>query len=217
MPSRNYLINVEDLTLSDKKQYKLAALAAGIERCGIKHIGTPEADIPGLEGIPAANYRGRVNQILKFIAGGDWPRSIDVRELAPGPAAVRTDFVAPTVLPTALTAPLAAIGAWYSCFQAVAAPQLLNGKLLVVYGVNVTTVPIPVSYLQFLRGTNVQALFDLQTQNARLVFDAFFSAPVVYDPQDIFAIQVLSSIATGAAANVHLHNFLFENAGDVIA
>lgn len=218
MASRNYLINTEDLSLTDRKEYKLAALAAGIERCAIKSVGSPNADIPGLEGIPSAQHANRIALIRRFILSGDWPRSIDQRELAPGPAAIRTDFVAPTVLPDALTAPLLAVSTWYSCFQAVATPQLLVGKLLVIYGVNITTVPIPVSYLQFLRGTNVQAAFDLQTQNARLAFDAFFSEPVVFDPQDIFAAQVLSNTpALGAVANVHLHNFLFEKAGDTIA
>jgi len=217
MPSRNYLINTDDMTLTDKKDYKIAALAAGIERCAVKNIGSPNADILGLENIQAGNYRGRIDHIRRFIVSGDWPRSIDARELAPGPAAVRTDFVAPTVLAEALTAPLMAVNTWYSCFQAVAAPQLLTGKLMVIYGVSVGTIPIPVIYLQFLRGTNVQAVFDLQTQGSRMAFDAFLSEPVVFDPQDTFAVQVLASIATGVAAQVHLHNFLFEKAGDTIA
>jgi hypothetical protein len=218
MPSRNYLINTDDLTLTDKKEYKLGALAAGIERCAIKSVGSPNADIPGLQAIPDAEYQRRTSLIRNYIMQGAWPRSLDARELATGPAAIRSDFVAPTVLSDALTAPLLLANTWYSCFQAIAAPQLLVGKLLVIYGVNVTTVPIPVTYLQFLRGTNVQAVFDLQTQNARLAFDAFFSEPVVFDPQDTFAANVLSNTpALGVAANVHLHNFLFEKAGDTIA
>lgn len=220
MASRNYLINTEDLSLTNKERYKMAALAAGIERCAIKNVGSPNADIPGLEGIPTSQKIQRIQHIISYITNpnGDWPRSIDQRELAPGPAAIRSDFTVPTVLPDALTAPLLLVNTWYSCFQAVAAPQLLVGKLLVIYGVSITTVPLPVSYLQFLRGTNVQAVFDLQTQNARLAFDAFFSEPVVFDPQDTFAAQVLSNTpALGVAAQVHLHNFLFEKAGDTIA
>jgi hypothetical protein len=218
MASRNYLVNTEDLSLTDRKEYKLAALSAGIERCAIKSVGSPNADIPGLEGIPAADLEGRTAHIRKYILTGNWPRSIDQRELATGPAAIRTDFVVPTVAAEGLTAPLILANTWYSCFQAVAAPQLLVGKLLVIYGVCVTTVPIPVTYLQFLRGTNVQAVFDLQTQEARLAFDAFFSEPVVFDPQDIFAAQVLTNaVPLGAVAQVHLHNFLFEKAGDTIA
>jgi hypothetical protein len=216
MASRDYLINSEDLSLSDKKNYKMAAIAAGIERCAVKNVGSPYADIPGLQAIPDSKYSDRTNLIKAFIATGDWPRSLDMRELATGPAAVRTDFVVPTALAESLTAALAVVDTWYSCYQAVAAPQLLNGKLLVIWGVSIETVPIPVSYLQFLRGTNVQAVFDLQTQNTRLSYNAFFSEPVVFDPQDVFAAQVLCRII-GPAARVHLHNFLFEKAGDVIA
>uniref|UniRef100_A0A6M3M6R3 Uncharacterized protein n=1 Tax=viral metagenome TaxID=1070528 RepID=A0A6M3M6R3_9ZZZZ len=216
MASRNYLINSEDLSLSDKKNYKMAAIAAGIERCAVKNVGSPNADIPGLQAIPESKHNDRTNLIRSLIATGEWPRSIDMRELAPGPAAVRTDFAVPTVLAEALTAPLAVVDTWYSCFQAVAAPQLLVGKLAVFWGVSIETVPIPVSYLEFLRGTNVQAVFDLQTQNTRLAFNAFFSEPVVFDPQDTFTAQVLCRIVA-PASRVHLHNFLFEKAGDVIA
>jgi len=215
MPARNYLINTEDLSLTDRRNYRLTAIAAGLERCAAKGVGSPEADIPGLQSIPVAQKGQRVRTIKSYIEGGNWPRSVDQRELVTGPA--RTDFVAATALNQMLTAPLAAIGAWYSCFQAVAVPQLLVGKLLVIYGISVITVPVPITALQFLRGTNVQGLFDLQTQDSRMVFDAYLSEPMVFDPQDTFAIQVLASIATGVAANVHLHNFLFEKAGDTIA
>jgi hypothetical protein len=216
MASRNYLINSEDLSLSDKKDYKQAAIAAGIERCAIKNVGSPNADIPGLQQIPDSQYGDRTRLIRDFIKTGAWPRSIDMRELASGPAAVRTDLVVATALAESLTAALAVVDTWYSCFQAVAAPQLLTGKLVVFWGVSIETVPIPVSFLQFLRGTNVQAVFDLQTQNTRLSFNAFFSEPVVFDPQDTFAAQVLCRIVS-PASRVHLHNFLFEKAGDVIA
>jgi hypothetical protein len=215
MGSRNYLINTRDLTLTDKKAYKTAALAAGIERCSRKSIGNPYSDIPTLQSIPEAQYNNRVRTIADYISKGNWPASIDARELVTGPA--RSDLTVATALDAMRTAALALVGTWYSCFQAVAAPQLVAGKLLVVYGISVNTVPIPVSHIQFLRGTNVQGLFDLQTQETMLEFDAFLSEPIVFDPQDVFAVQVLASVATGAAAQVHLHNFLFENSGDVIA
>jgi len=216
MASRNYVINTEDMSLTDRKTYKLIALAAGLERCAIKAVGSPSSDIPGLEAIPTSEKGQRVQLIRRYIEAGNWPKSIDARELAPGPAAVRSDFAVPTALAESLTAALAVVDTWYTCFQAVAAPQLLVGKLLVIWGISIETVPIPVSYLQFLRGTNVQAAFDLQTQNARLAFDAFLSEPVVFDPQDTFAAQVLCRIV-GPAARIHLHNFLFEKAGDTIA
>lgn len=217
MSQRNYVVNVQDLSLSDKREYKMRALAAGLERCEVKGIGNLHADIPGLESIPSGQRDTRVNFIYNSIKGGKFPESIDQRELVTGPA--RTDLVAATALDTMVTAPLIAVGVAYSCFQAIAAPQLLINRLLVCWGVSVTTVPIPVSWLLFRTGGalgNVLAMFDLQTQNGRLEFDAYFSEPVVYDPQEVFAVQALASIATGVAANVHIHNFVFGPAGQTV-
>lgn len=217
MASRNYLIMSNDMTLTDKKEYRTKALAAGLERCGIKDIGNIEADVPGLEGIPQASKERRIEAIRNFIITGKWPASIDQRELAP-----LTDLVVPTALDGWLTAALAAVAAFYSCFQAVAAPQLLQGLLMVCYGVSVDSaaVPMPVSRLVFRRGGavgNIQAQFDMEPMAVRQEVDAFFSEPVVIDPQEIFAIQARCRNATLAAEIVHVHNFLFESAGNVIA
>ncbi len=217
MSQRNYLVNVQDLSLSDKREYKLKALAAGLERCEVKGIGNLHADIPGLENVPSGNFSKRVDYIYNAIKGGKFPESIDQRELVTGPA--RTDFVVATALDTMVTAPLAVIGAPYSCFQAVAAPQLLINRLVVFWGVAINTVPLPVSWLIFRTGGalgNVEAMFDLQSQETRLEYDAFMSEPVVYDPQEVFAVQVIASIATGAAAQVRVHSFLFGPAGQTV-
>jgi len=218
MSQRNYLVNVDDLSLMDKRECKMRALAAGLERCEIKGIGNLHADIPGLEGIPSGNLSKRVQYIYDAIKGGKFPESIDQRELVTGPA--RTDFVAFTALDTMVTAPLVAVGLPYSCFQGVPQPQLLINRLVVFYGVSVNTVPLPVSWLIFRTGGalgNVEAMFDLQTQETRLEFDAYFSEPIVYDPQEVFAVQVLASIAIApAVAQVHLHNFLFGPAGQTV-
>lgn len=217
MSQRNYLINAEDLSLSDKREYKMYALAAGLERCEVKGIGNLHADIPGLQGIPAGSRSQRVKHIYNYIKTGAFPDTVDQRELVTGPA--RTDFVAATALDEMVTAPLVAAGAAYSCFQAVAAPQLLINRLVVFWGVSIEAVPIPVSYLLFRTGGalgNVQAMFDLQPQNTRLAYDAYFSEPIVFDPQEVFAVQVLARIPTGAAERLHLHNFLFGPAGQTV-
>lgn len=218
MASRNYIINIDDLTLTDKKEYKLRALAAGLERCGLKGIGDINADIAGLAAIPESNKSARVQAIYNFIVTGQWPRSIDQRELATGPAL--SDLVVATALDDWNTAALAAVGTAYSCFQAVAAPQLIVGKLVVFYGVSIETVPMPVSRLIFRRGGvagNIQGQFDLEPLTGRLETDGFLSEPVIVDPNDVFAIQVLCRIATAVAARVHIHNFLFEGSGIVVA
>lgn len=218
MASRNYLVMTNDMSLSDRKAYRINALAAGLERCALMGIGDINADVPGLSSIDIGSKDARVKHILNFIATGQWPRSIDQRELQPGLA---TDLVAVTAIDMWLTAALAAVGTAYSCFQGVAAPQLVQGKLMVCYGVSVESavVPMPVSRLTFRRGGaagNIQAQFDMEPMGVRQETDAFFSEPVVIDPQTIFAIQAMCR-AVAAATPLHIHNFLFETSGLLIA
>jgi len=205
-----------DMTLTDKKEYRLNALAAGLERCGLKGIGDIKADVTGLANIPDANKASRVKLIHDFIATGQWPRSIDQRELAP-----LTDFVAAAAQDSWLTAALAAVGTAYTALGALVAYTLPAGRLMVCYAVSVESavVPMPVSRLIFRRGGaagNIQAQFDMEPMGVRWEVDAFLSEPVVIDPQDLFAIQVLCR-AIAPATIVHIHNFLFESAGGVIA
>lgn len=215
--SRNYLVNTEDLTFTEKKGYRLNALAAGLERCSIKNIGDVNSDIANLQSIPESRKSDRVALIANHINTGAWPASVDQRELVTGPA--RTDLAVGTALDEMVTAVLAAVGVAYSCFQAVVSPQLLVNRLVVIWGVSVEVAPSPVSYLIFRKGGvagNVEAIFDFQSQNTRLTNDAFFSEAVVFDPQEVFAVQVVARIATAAAARIHLHNFVFGPAGQTI-
>ena len=219
MASRNYLIMSNDMTLTEKRDYRLTALAAGLERCGIKGIGDINADVPGLQAIPVANKEQRVAQIKGFIATGAWPKSLDQRELAP-----LTDFGAAPLAAAQdswLTVALA-VGGVVSALNALAAYTLLVGKLMVCYGVSVESpvVPMPVSRLIFRRGGaagNIQAQFDMEQMGVRWEPDTFFSEPVVIDPQELFAIQVMGRAVVAAGARVHVHNFLFESAGTLIA
>ena len=216
MPTRNYLIMSDDMTLTDKKEYRLNALAAGLERCGTKGIGDIKADVPALASFSDADKAGRVKLLHDYIMTGAWPKSIDQRELAP-----LTDFVAAAAQDSWLTVALA-VGGVVSALNALAAYQLIVGKLMVCYGVSVESpvVPMPVSRLIFRRGGaagNIQAQFDMEPMGVRQEVDAFFSEPVVIDPQDVFAIQVLGRAAVAGGARVHVHNFLFESAGLVIA
>lgn len=217
MASRNYLVMSNDMSLSDKAKCRLTALAAGLERCGTKGIGDINADIPGLQSIPASDKGTRVDQIKAYIQTGKWPRSIDQRELAP-----LTDFVAAAAQDSWLTVALAVVGNAYSALNALAAYTLPAGRLMVCYAVSVESaaVPMPVSRLIFRRGGaagNIQAQFDMEPVGVRWEQDAFFSEPVVIDPQDVFAIQVVCRNATLAGERVHIHNFLFESAGMVVA
>ena len=216
MASRNSLIHSNDMSLSDKKDYRTTALAAGLERTGHVNIGNINADVPGLQAIPDASKAARVAAIKAYIKTGAWPGTIDQRELAP-----LTDLVVAAAQDSWLTAALAVVGTAYTCLNAVAAPQLIVGKLMVCYAVSVESavVPMPVSRLTFRKGGvagNIQAQFDMEPMGVRLETDAFFSEPVIIDPNDVFAIQVLCR-AIAVATRVHIHNFLFEIQGATIA
>jgi hypothetical protein len=216
MASRNYLVMSNDLTLTDKAKYRMTALAAGLERCGTKGIGDVNADIPGLQAIPLANKKDRVECIRSYIMTGAWPNSIDQRELAP-----LTDFVAAAAQDSWLTVALA-VGGVVSALNALPAYTFPAGRLMVCYGVSVESpvVPMPVSRLIFRKGGaagNIQAQFDMEEMGVRWEPDAFFSEPVVLDPQEAFAIQVLGRAVVAGGARVHVHNFLFESAGLTVA
>lgn len=216
MSSRNYLVMSADMTLTDKRELRMTALAAGLERCGLKGIGDINSDIPALQPISLADKGQRVSLIKSFISTGQWPKSIDQRELAP-----LTDFVAAAAQDSWLTVALA-VGGVVSALNALAAYQLLVGKLMVCYAVSVESpiVPMPVSRLIFRRGGaagNIQAQFDMEPMGVRQEVDAWFSEPVVVDPNDLFAIQVLGRAVVAGGARVHVHNFVFESAGLVIA
>lgn len=216
MASRNYLVMSNDMTLTDKTKYRATALAAGLERCGTKGIGDVDADVPGLQSIPLANKQARVELIRNYVMTGAWPNSIDQRELAP-----LTDFVAAAAQDSWLTVALA-VGGVVSALNALAAYTFPAGRLMVCYGVSVESavVPMPVSRLIFRKGGaagNIQAQFDMEEMGVRWEPDAFFSEPVVIDPQEAFAIQVLGRAVVAAGARVHVHNFLFESAGLTVA
>lgn len=216
MASRNYLVLTNDMSLSDRKGYRTRALAAGLERCDNANIGDIDADVPGLQAIPAANKSGRVAHIVSYIQTGAWPKTIDQRELAPA-----TDLVVAAAQDSWLTAALAAVGTAYTCLNALVSPQMGLGRLMVCYGVSVESavVPMPVSRLTFRRGGvagNILAQFDMEPMGVRLEADAFFSEPVVIDPNEVFAIQALCR-AIAVATRVHVHNFLYEGAGQTIA
>ena len=220
MGSRNYVTVLDDLTLSERADSKKRAIAAGIERCAIKNIGDVNSDILGLQSLPEAEKDARFDLVKAYISTGKWPKSLTLRELTP---ALNGDLVVATALDSWLTAALAVVGTFYTCFQAVVAPQLAQDKLLVCYGISIdsATVPLPVSRVVFRRGGaagNIIAQYDLEEMEVRQNVDAYFSEPVVIDPQQAFAIQVRCRTVSGAgvAEVVHIHNFLFEQSGLIV-
>ena len=213
MGSVNLLLHPDDLTQTDLRRYKQKALAAGISRCFEKSIGTPD-DVVGWKTAPTPALKAEA--VFQYLQAGGWPPSLDVKNMENS----LVDLVVAPALDLWNTAALVAVGAAYSCFQGVAAPQLQDTKLAVFWGVSITTVPLPVSRLIFRTsgiGGNILALFDLEMMDAKDTQEGVFSEPVIIDPRQVFAAQVLARVATGLFARVMLHNYVFEIAGLTVA
>jgi hypothetical protein len=212
MASRQYIIPTGSMSQSKQEDYRIKAIAAGIARAHEKKIGSiDDGEISGFSDLGTAEQR--VSAVLRFLQTGGWPRAFDVREAQP-----LTDFG--TALDQWNTAALAVVGTAYSCHQAVAAPALAANRLAVYYKVGVETVILPVSRLVFRMNAangNIVAVFDLEQLVNRLETDGWFSEPVVIDPSQAHAVQVLCRIATGVLARVQLGCYIVEPAGTLIA
>lgn len=210
MGSRNYILPIDGLSLSQQSEYKMKAIAAGLARATEKGIGVIGNDeIPGYGSIGTTSAKAAA--ILEKLRSGWVPRSMDIRDF-------QNILDAGTALDQWNTAALAVVGTNYSCFQAIAAPTMGNNKLAVFYGVNIETVPGPVSRLTFRSGGgNNLAMFDLEPLYTQDRQAGFFTEPVVIDPTITFAALVMARIATGVLARVQLGAFIVEPAGQTIA
>ena len=214
MSTRNYVVLSEDLSITDRQKYRLKAMAAGIAACFDNNIGVwNPKEIPAVNGVKPSTQ-----DVVNFLtnSGGEPPASIDIREFQPiGDAGTAAGF------DQWLTAALAAVGGEYSIFAAIAVPAiaLRARKLVVWYGVQVESVPLTVSRLNFRRtvaaGT-ITAQFDLEQLATGQKQDGYFSSPQIWLPSMPYAINVISRVIA-PAARVIPHNFVFEPAGTVSA
>ena len=212
MASRDYILPTDSLSLSQQQDYRFSAIAAALERATVKGIGSiGDDEIAGYNA--AGTTRQRISLIKPFLAAGNMPRSLDVRE-----AQNILDFGA--ALDQWNTAALAVVGTNYSVFQAVAAPTLANNKLAVFYKIGCETLPPPVSRVTFRSGGatgNIIAVYDLEMLFEQERLEGYFSEPVVIDPTIIFSVQVMARTATGVLARIPLGCFIVEPAGQTIA
>lgn len=200
MGSVNILQPIDTLTLSDQKDYRIRAMAAGLARASYKKIGS----------VPENLSFASAESLIKT---GQWPDSLDCREAQP-----ILDFGC--ALDQWNTAALVAVGLAYSALQAVAAPVLAANRIAVFYKIGVETVPMPISRVVIRSGGaagNIIGVFDTEQLINHQQWVGFFSEPVVIDPSATFAVQVLARIATGLLADVQLGCLIFEPAGTTIA
>ena len=207
MSNRNYLIPIGSMTLTDQKEYRQNAIAAGIERASQKKIGAIADEISGYA--QAINRDARIQLILNWIKQGNTPASIDIRAPQPG-----LDFAC--VVDDWQTAVLAAVNTFYTIFNGVVTPTLNAVRLAVWFGVGVETPLMPVSRLTWRSGGaagNIIAEFDLEQLINRLETIGFFSEPVIFEPTLPYSGTVRCRTATAVLARVQPMGFLFEPSG----
>lgn len=212
MGSRQYIIPKDGMTLSDQKDLRINALAAGIQRAIEVGIGTwDKNEIPQVDA--KSPNRPDFKSVKQFLMAGGWPKSIDVREFQP-------IADAGSALDQWNTAALAAVGTLYSCLQAVAtAPIALRAnKLVVFYKIAIPVATFPVSRLVFRNNAtgNFLAQYDLEQLMAQETPEGYLSEPFVIDPNMTFAIQVMARVVAGASTIVP-GNFVFEPTGQTNA
>ena len=212
MGSRTYIIPSDDMTLTDKTNYRVSAIAAGIARAHGTNVGSiGDDEIPGFSKLGTSEMRTAA--VKNYIMGGNWPKAFDVREFRPV-------LDAATALDQWNTAALAVVGTAYSCLQAVAAPANPNNRYLVFYKMGCETVPMPIALAIFRKGGatgNILAQFDAEQLINHQNIEGYFSEPVVIDPAITYAVQVVCRIATGLLARVQFGCLVVEPQGQTIA
>jgi len=213
----SYMIPTEDITLTDQREFRQAAVNKAIVKACELSIA-PLADLR-VNGVP---YNS-----LPQAPGEGKPRISPKATLSHPSLTVRqpnnvADFGCG--VGGWLTMTVAAAGGVYSVFAtavpAALTPTLAVNQLVVFYNVSIETTPIPVTLLAFREGAGAgttYAQFDLESLAVKQVTEGYFSEPIVYNPQRVLNIVVTGRVALAAQARVHLGCFIVEPVGPTIS
>ncbi len=188
----SYAIPTNELTLGDIKAYKEKCLAAGVTRAKAKGIAAADEELVWREMLPSFDLGALV------LAGSGYALNYYVT-----PAAV-------------------AAGAWASPFGLAAAidPLLPVGRVAVFYKVYDADADPQATGVRFLlAAATTKANFFVQCLlDNKLEPEAWFSEPVVYDPQDTVNIDFYGRAATaGGGEELGFGCFIIERVGAVIS
>lgn len=207
MSSRTYIVPVGSMTLTDQKDYRIHAIAAGLEFASQKKIGNIADEVAGYSLLASRDQR--IEAISIWLKQGNTPRTIDVREPQP-----LNDFAC--TIDDWQTPALNAVNTFYTIFNGTATPTLNAVRCCVWYGVAVETAGFPVSRLTWRKtgaAGNIIAEFDLEQLINRLESIGYFSEPVIFEPTLPYSGTVRCRIATTAIARVQPMGFMFEPSG----
>ncbi len=188
----SYAIPTNEITLTDIKQYKTMALAAGIARAKAKGIAASDEEMVWREALPATDLGAVV------LAGSGY-----ALEYYRTPAAVGA-------------------GAWASAYGLAAAldPFLPVGRVAVFYKVyDASANPMTTAVRFLLMAATTKANFFIQNLiDCKLEPEAWFSEPVVYDPQDQLNIDFYGRAATPAGGEeLGFGCLIIERVGGVVS
>jgi hypothetical protein len=196
----SYAIPTNELTLADIRQFKMNALAAGVQ-------------VAARRGIGDSLYDSVTNPKGNLIARAGYPFT-DFGNGALGWAT--ENYVNPAI---------AAVG-WGSVFSTGAlpafAPQLATNKVAIFYKfANTTAIPL-ITAIRFRignQGSSTKASFYLQLETeAKLEPDVYFSEPVVYEPQDFIYIEAWYTAVVGAGGQtIPFGTFVIERLGPTVS
>lgn len=188
----SYAIPTNELTLTDIKNFKEKCLAAGIARAKQKGIAASDQELVWREMLPAFDLGALV------LAGSGWALNYYLTPAAAGAGAWASIFGLAAALDPIL--PVGRVAVFYKVYDAAPLPQATGARFLLAAA---TT---KASFF-------IQCLIDNKQES-----EAWFSEPVVYDPQDTVNIDFYGRAATGAAGEeLGFGCFIIERVGAVIS
>lgn len=166
----SYIVPTNELTLTDIKAYKSAAIQAGIDRAMALGLARKDTELVVRHALPLTDFpNGWVIEQYRnpAIAAAGWGSVFDAGALpAFAPALANTK-----------------VAVFYKVAVYTAGGTNMQGVRFRVGGTGATT--------------KATFFFQLET-NAKLEPDVYFSEPVVYDPTDVVYIEAYYNGITGA-------------------
>ena len=191
----SYAIPTNELTLADIRSYKEKCLAAGIARAKAKGIAASDQELVWREQLPSFD----LGALAGLAAGVGWALEYYVTAAAVGagvwaPAPGAVAWVADPALP------VGRVGVYYKVYDAMAAPVVTAVRFMIA-------------------GATTKGVFFIQELiDSKLEPEAWFSEPIVYDPQDIQNIDFYGRLATPALGEeLGFGCFIIERVGAVVS
>lgn len=184
----SYAIPTNELTVTDIKQYKAAAIAAGISTALASGIAKSAEGLVVREGFPRTDY---------------------------GTAA--TGWVNENYITAAIAAINAWASAFSNGVLPASAVTLARTKVAVFYKFADTMAQPVVTATRFRLGANgsstMATFFTQLPTQAKLEPDIYFSEPVVYQPEDVIYVEIYNTAVIAVGETIPYGSFIVERIG----